>query len=220
VVESLASIVNGDARKALSTLEVAFDLAKSEFITLNDIKEAFQESTLRFDKAGDEHYDTISAFIKSLRGSNADASLYYLARMLQAGEDPLFIARRMVILASEDIGNADPQALVIAVAVFQACERIGLPECQLNLAQGVAYLATAPKSNASYKGLLLAKEEVRKTGNLTIPLHLRNAPTALMKKLFYGKDYKYPHDFPKSNVEQDYLPEGLKNRRFYPKEKA
>lgn len=220
ITKTLAAIVNGDARRALNTLEVAFDLAQGEVVTLEDIKEAFQESTLRFDKAGDEHYDTISAFIKSLRGSDVDASLYYLARMLEAGEDPLFIARRMVILASEDIGNADPQALVLAVAVFQACERVGLPECQLNLAQGVTYLATSPKSNASYKGLLSAQEEVRKTGNLPIPHHLRNAPTPLMKKLGHAKGYKYPHDFLGGKVAQDYLPRDLKKQRFYPKEKA
>lgn len=220
ITRTIAGIVNGDARRALNTLEVAFDLAQGEEITLGDIKEAMQQSTLRFDKAGDEHYDTISAFIKSLRGSDVDAALYYLARMLEAGEDPLFIARRMVILASEDIGNADPQALILAIAVFQACERIGLPECQLNLAQGVTYLATSPKSNSSYKGLLSAQEEVRKTLNLPIPLHLRNASSALMKKMGYGKGYKYPHDFPQVKVKQDYLPESLKNRRFYPKEKA
>lgn len=220
ITRTIAAMVNGDARRALNTLEVAFDLTQGEVVTLADIKEAMQQSTLRFDKAGEEHYDTISAFIKSLRGSDVDASLYYLARMLEAGEDPLFIARRMVILASEDIGNADPQALVLAVAVFQACERVGLPECQLNLAQGVTYLAMSPKSNASYKGLLSAQEEVRKTLNLPIPYHLRNAPTPLMKKLGYAKGYKYPHDFPEGKVEQDYLPQDLKNRRFYPKEKS
>lgn len=192
-----------------------------------------QHKPLIYDKAGEEHYNTISAFIKSLRGSDPDAALYYLARMLEAGEDPRFIARRMVVFASEDIGNADPMAIVVATAVAQAVEFVGLPEAQINLAQGVTYLATAPKSNASYQALLKAKEDVVKTLNLPVPLHLRNLPTQLMstsvegyggssealreggKDLGYGQDYLYPHNFPEAKVQQEYLPASLKGRKYY-----
>ncbi|MBM4402661.1 MAG: hypothetical protein FJ044_05450, partial [Candidatus Cloacimonetes bacterium] len=188
---------------------------KGIILTLEIIQEALQKSALRYDRAGEEHYNTISAFIKSLRGSDPDAALYYLARMLEAGEDPLFIARRMVILASEDIGNADPHALPLSVATFQACERIGLPECQINLAQCVTYLASSPKSNASYAALLRAQKDVQETLNEPIPLHIRNAPTFLMKNLGYGKNYKYAHNYEEGYTPQQYLPDKLKNHHYY-----
>ncbi len=217
--EALVQYSNGDARIALNTLETAANLKKSSQVSsvtlaVADIKQALQ-TNLRYDRAGEEHYNTISAFIKSMRGSDPDAALYYLARMVEAGEDPLFIARRMVVLASEDIGNADPQALPLAVATFQACERIGLPECQINLAHCVTYLATAPKSNASYHGLLQAKKDVAQTLNEPIPLHLRNAPTQLMKDLGYGKNYQYDHNFENHHAGQSFLPEKLRGRRYY-----
>jgi putative ATPase len=215
---------NGDARIALNALEMAIRIAKPDkdgFYHLNKevFLEVLQDRPLIYDKSGEEHYNTISAFIKSMRGSDPDAALYYLARMLKAGEDPRFIARRMVIFASEDIGNADPMALVVAVSVAQAVEFVGLPEAEINLAQGVTYLATAPKSNASYKALLLAKEDLEKTLNIPIPLHLRNAPTQLLKDLGYGKGYLYPHDFPQAKVKQNYLPKELKGKKYYQKEK-
>lgn len=208
----LVQASNGDARVALNTLEVA--ARHTSPINVETVKNVLQ-SKLLYDRAGEEHYNTISAFIKSMRGSDPDAALYYLARMLEAGEDPLFIARRMVIFASEDIGNADPQALSLAVAVFQACERIGLPECQLNLSQGVTYLAAAPKSNASCVALSKAKKDVKETLNEPIPLHIRNAPTPLMKNWGYGKDYKYPHNYERNYVKEEYLPEKLRGRRYY-----
>jgi len=211
---------NGDARVALNALEIAVDTGKPDknglrYIDLKAIEEALQSKALLYDKAGEEHYNVISAFIKSMRGSNPDAALYWLARMIEAGENPRFIARRMVIFASEDVGNADPQALSVATAAAQAVEFVGMPEAQINLAQAATYLASAPKSNASYSGLLAAKEDVKKTLNLPVPLHLRNAPTPLMKDLGYGKDYKYPHNFPGAKVKQEYLPEGLKGKRYY-----
>lgn len=220
-VDILVTYSNGDARKALTTLEVAIDLTKDKKVGKEEVEEALQQSTLRYDKTGDEHYDTISAFIKSLRDSDADAGLYYLARMLEAGEDPIFIARRMVVLASEDIGNADPAALSLSLSVFEACEKIGMPECRINLAQGVTYLACSPKSNASYIGIEQALAEVRKSGNLPIPMHIRNAPTKLMKELGYHKGYKYAHDFPDSVVDQQHLPDQLVGRKYYnpPKQK-
>lgn len=219
----LVSASNGDARIILNALEIAAKTTppKNSLREINEetIKEALQHKALIYDKAGDEHYNVISAFIKSLRGSDPDAAIYWLARMIEAGENPRFIARRMVILASEDIGNADPQALVIATACAQAVEFVGLPEAQINLAQAVVYLAKAPKSNASYMALLSAKEDVKKTLNLPVPLHLRNAPTKLMKGLGYGKDYKYPHDYFQGKVKQEYLPEELKGRVYLKDEK-
>lgn len=211
---------NGDARVALNALEIAVKTTKPDtqgirHINLKIAEESLQRKVLLYDKKGEEHYDVVSAFIKSMRGSDPDAALYWLARMVEAGEDPRFIARRMVIFASEDIGNADPQALSVAVASAQAVEFVGMPEAQINLAQAATYLATAPKSNASYQGLLAAKEDVRKTLNLPVPLHLRNAPTTLMKKLGYGRDYKYPHNFPGAIVKEDYLPEKLKHKKYY-----
>ncbi len=201
----LVQASNGDARIALNTLEVAATHASP--INTETVKNVLQ-SRILYDRAGEEHYNTISAFIKSMRGSDPDAALYYLARMLEAGEDPLFIARRMVIFASEDIGNADPQALPLAVSVFETCERIGLPECRINLAHGVTYLASAPKSRASYSALGKAQKDVKKTGNLPIPLRLRNPVTKLMKKMGYGKNYK-PYS------EESFLPKKLRGRKYY-----
>lgn len=211
-LDFLVRVSNGDARVALNTLEVAATQASP--VTKDVVGNVLQAKIL-YDRAGDEHYNTISAFIKSMRGSDPDAALYYLARMLEAGEDPLFIARRMVIFASEDIGNADPWALNLAVSVFGACERVGLPECQINLAHGVTYLASAPKSNASYSALLNAQKDVKETLNEPIPLHIRNAPTKLMKDLGYGKDYKYPHNFDNHFVREEYLPEKLRGHKYY-----
>jgi putative ATPase len=211
---------NGDARVVLNALEIAAETSKSDdkgirHIDIKTAREVLQSRVLLYDKAGEEHYNVISAFIKSMRGSDPDAALYWLARMIEAGEDPRFIVRRMVIFASEDVGNADPQALSIATAAAQAVEFVGLPEAQINLAQAATYLASAPKSNASYAGLLTAKEDVKKTLNLPVPLHLRNPVTPLMKELGYGKDYKYPHSFPQAKVEQTFLPEELENRKYY-----
>lgn len=208
----------GDARIVLNALEIAAQTVKEEgnkVINQELISQALQHKALIYDKGGEEHYNLISAFIKSLRGSDVDAALYWLARMIEAGEDARFIARRMVILASEDIGNADPMALLVADAAARAVEFVGLPEAQINLAQATVYLAKAPKSNASYKALLAAKEDVKRYLNLPVPLHLRNAPTQLLRELGYGKDYQYPHNFPQGKVEQDYLPEKLKGRRYY-----
>jgi putative ATPase len=176
---------------------------------------ALLQKALRYDKAGEEHYNLISAYIKSLRDSDPDGALYWLARMLEGGEDPKFIARRMVIFASEDISNADPFALVLAVAAFQAVESVGLPEAQINLAHVTTYLATRPKDNASYVGLLEALKDARELGNLAVPMHLRNAVTSLMRDLGYGKGYRYVHDDPSAKKEQHHLPEPLKNKRYY-----
>jgi putative ATPase len=207
---------HGDARAALNALEIAAALArKDKIITLQNAQEALQRKALRYDKAGEEHYNVISAFIKSLRGSDPDAALYWMMRMLEAGEDPLFIARRMVIFAAEDVGNADPRALQLAVAVKDAVHFVGLPEGRIPLAQAAAYLATAPKSNASYKAMLAAAKDVQERGALPVPLHLRNAPTDLMEKLGYGKGYKYAHDFPDHLVEQEHLPKELAGRKYY-----
>ncbi len=184
-------------------------------ITPEIAQEALQHKALSYDKIAEEHYNVISAFIKSLRGSDPDAALYWLARMLEAGEDPLFIARRMVIFASEDIGNADPQALEVAVACFEAVSFVGLPEAQINLAHCATYLACAPKSNASYLALLSAKEDVKRTLNLPVPLHLRNPVTPLVKKMGYGKNYKYPHNYKGHFVKETYFPSELKGRQYY-----
>ena len=184
-------------------------------LEVSHLQEALQRKPLQYDKAGDEHYNVISAFIKSLRGSDPDAALYWMMRMIEAGEDPLFIARRMIIFAAEDIGNADPQALQVAVAAKEAFHFVGLPEGKIPLAQAVTYLATAAKSNASYKAMLAAAEDVDEHGALPVPLHLRNAPTPLMQKLGYGKDYRYPHDFPDHVVAQEHLPAELKERKYY-----
>ena len=208
----------GDCRVALNALENAATLARKgrkNKLEVSHLQEALQRKPLQYDKAGDEHYNVISAFIKSLRGSDPDAALYWMMRMLEAGEDPLFIARRMIIFAAEDIGNADPQALQVAVAAKEAFHFVGLPEGKIPLAQAVTYLATAAKSNASYKAMLAATEDVDEHGALPVPLHLRNAPTPLMQKLGYGKDYRYPHDFPDHVVAQEHLPAELKERKYY-----
>ncbi len=207
---------HGDARAALNALEIAASLAsKGNTITLQHAQEALQRKALRYDKAGEEHYDIISAFIKSLRGSDPDAALYWMMRMLEAGEDPLFIARRMVIFAAEDVGNADPRALQIALSAKDAVHFVGLPEGRIPLAQVTTYLATAPKSNASYKAMLAAARDVESKGALPVPLHLRNAPTTLMKDLGYGQGYKYAHDFPDQVVDQEHLPKELGGSRYY-----
>ncbi len=221
--EALNHIVwaaDGDARTALNNLEAAASLVQEKDpgkkkITQASVEAAFQRKALRYDKQGDEHYDLISALHKSLRGSDPDAALYWLARMLSAGEDPLYVARRMVRFASEDIGNADPQALSVAVAAMQAFQFVGPPEGDLALVQAAIYLATAPKSNALYAGYSRVKETIGKTGSLPVPLHIRNAPTKMMKDLGYGKGYKYAHDFQEACVPQDYLPEKLKDAVFY-----
>jgi len=215
VLSFIAEQAEGDARIALNTLETAARLTTDTIIDLDTVREAVQKKPLLYDKGGEEHYNVISAFIKSMRGSNPDSALYWLARMLEAGEDPLFILRRMVILASEDIGNADPRALQLAIAALQGFQFVGMPEGRLIIAQAVTYLATAPKSNASYIGIDEALAEVRKSGALPVPLHVRNAPTRLMKDLGYHKGYKYAHNFKEGFVEQEYLPEQIAGKKFY-----
>ncbi|GAK55992.1 recombination protein MgsA [Candidatus Vecturithrix granuli] len=220
VFSLLAQHADGDTRIALNQLEMVVLNTEPQAdglreITPETVKNLLGTKALAYDKHGEEHYNVISAFIKSMRGSDPNAAVYYLARMLDAGEDPMFIARRMVILASEDIGNADPQALVIAVAAMQAVHFVGLPEAQLTLSQAVIYLALAPKNNREYKAILAAREDVKQYGALPVPLHLRNAPTRLMKDLGYGKEYRYPHDYEGNWVEQDYLPEALQGKRYY-----
>ncbi len=198
----------GDARKMLNTLDVAVQLLGEEKeITDHIFSEAAQSKTLIYDKKGDYHYDTISAFIKSVRGSDPDAAIYWLAVMLEGGEKPEFIARRLIILASEDIGNADPNGLIIAMSAFQAVHVIGMPEASIILGQITTYLASAPKSNASYEAINQALDYVKKNGSPSVPVHLRNAPTGLMKNLDYGKEYKYPHSHPGHFVNVNYLPE-------------
>ncbi|MBI5656675.1 MAG: replication-associated recombination protein A [Geobacter sp.] len=205
----------GDARIALNTLETASRLARDGHIVLETAREALQKKALLYDQAGEEHYNVISAFIKSMRGSDPDAALYWLARMIEAGEDPIFILRRMVILASEDIGNADPRALQVAVSALQGFQMVGMPEGRIIMAQATTYLATAPKSNASYAGIDAALAEVRASGALPVPLQIRNAPTKLMKELGYHKGYQYAHDFAEGYASQEYLPEKLQGRTFY-----
>jgi putative ATPase len=208
---------DGDARRALNTLEIAAGLlGKNEKeIKIGTVEQALQKKSILYDRAGEEHYNLISAFIKSMRGSDPDAAVYWLARMLEAGEEPLFLARRMVIFASEDVGNADPQAIQVAISAMQAFDFVGMPEGWIPLAQAATYLASAPKSNASYLAYLKAKGDVEKEGYLPTPKHIRNAPTPLMKELGYGKDYKYPHNYEGHVVRQDYLPEKLQGRRYY-----
>jgi putative ATPase len=214
----IAQHAQGDARVALNTLEVTAMLAAQKGTPTLDLalaEEAAQHKALLYDKGGEEHYNVISAFIKSMRGSDPDAAVYWLMRMVEAGEDPLFIARRMVIFAAEDIGNADPHALPLAIAARDAVHFVGMPEARIPMAQAVTYLATAPKSNASYKAMLAAAEDVKKHGPLPVPLHLRNAPTKMMKGLGYGKGYQYAHDYEGAVVEQTHLPDKLKERRYY-----
>jgi len=214
-IKFLAEISGGDARIALDTLEIAAETAGKNGLIDKEIIVNILQRRVPYDKKGEEHYNLISAFIKSVRGSDPDAALYYLARMLEGGEDPIFIARRLVILSSEDIGNADPQAIMVAVACKEAVEFVGMPEGFLPLSQATIYLATAPKSNSAYLAYKEAKRAVKEFPDAPVPLHLRNAPTELMEKLGYGKGYRYPHDYRYSVVNQEYLPEELKGRRFY-----
>jgi putative ATPase len=214
----IAKLANGDARKALNILESAIEAAggtesRRGKITSELIKNIINKPNLLYDKTGEEHYNLISALHKSMRGGQADAAIYYLARMIEAGEDPLYIARRLIRFASEDIGLANNSALMLANAVYEACHKTGLPECGVNLAQGVIYLAKSPKSIAAYTAYEAAKREAETSGNLPVPLHLRNAPTKLMKDLGYAKDYKYTPLQDDSN--QEYLPEKLKGRKFF-----
>ncbi len=214
-IKFLAEISGGDARIALDTLEIAAETAGKNGLIDKEIIVNILQRRVPYDKKGEEHYNLISAFIKSVRGSDPDAALYYLARMLEGGEDPIFIARRLVILSSEDIGNADPQAIMVAVACKEAVEFVGMPEGFLPLSQATIYLATAPKSNSAYLAYKEAKRAVKEFPDAPVPLHLRNAPTELMEKLGYGKGYRYPHDYRYGVVNQEYLPEELKGRRFY-----
>jgi putative ATPase len=214
-LEMLATRSGGDARVALSALERAAERADGAAVDVAEIEDALQRKALDYDRQGDRHYDFVSAWIKATRGSDVDASLYYLAVMLEGGEDPRFIARRMVILASEDVGNADPQALLVADAAARAVDRVGMPECALNLAQAAVYLALAPKSNASYKALGAARAEVRAHGAKTPPDYLRDAHYPGAGKLGRGKGYRYAHDEPGGVSDQPLLPEGLRDRRFY-----
>lgn len=226
VLPQIALLANGDARTALNILDIAAQVDSTERITIAVIEDIVQHRTLMYDKSGDQHYDTISALHKALRGSDPDAGLYWLARMLEAGEDPLYIVRRLVRFASEDVGMADPQALLICMAAQQAVHFVGLPEASLALAQAVVHLATAPKSNALYTAYSRVQEDVQQTRNEPVPLWLRNAPTRLMKEMDYGKDYKYAHDYyeelssedparPPATQLQEYLPDNLKGRRYY-----
>ena len=218
--DRLMLLSGGDARMLLNGLETAIrltpaDASGKKAVTQKEIDEAFQRKSVRYDKGGEEHYNIISAFIKSVRGSDPDGAIYWLARMIEGGEDPKFIARRLVILASEDIGNADPYAITLATACFSAVESIGMPEGRIVLAQATTYLASAPKSNASYLAVEQALEDVRRRPDEAVPLHLRNAPTGLMKELGYGAEYRYSHDHPGSFVEQQYLPDGMTDRVYY-----
>jgi len=224
-LEMLAQRSGGDARVALSALERAVERAsdfgdagttsKSEAVDVAAVEDALQRKALDYDRSGDRHYDFVSAWIKATRGSDVDASLYYLAVMLEGGEDPRFIARRMVILASEDVGNADPQALLVADAAARAVDRVGLPECALNLAQAAVYLALAPKSNASYKALGRARGEVRDNGARTPPDYLRDAHYPGAERLGRGEGYRYAHDEPGAVSDQPLMPPGLEEQRFY-----
>lgn len=207
----------GDARKLLNILELVVEADGTDQVVITDavVAERLQQNPLAYDKGGELHYDIISAFIKSIRGSDPDAALYWLARMIEGGEDPSFIARRLVISASEDIGLANPNALLLANAAFEAVMKIGWPEGRIPLAEATVYLATSPKSNSAYKGINDALQLVRQTGNLPVPLHLRNAHTQLMEELGYGKDYKYAHDYQGHFVEQQFLPDDIRNKRIW-----
>jgi len=214
----LIFVSGGDARRLLNTLEavVVNQIENDEIIITEEvIRNVIQTRMANYDKDGEEHYNIISAFIKSVRGSDPDGALYWLARMIEGGEDPIFIARRLVVLAAEDIGNASPNGLVLAEAAFSAVEKIGMPEARIILAQCTTYLAGAPKSNASYLAIKKAQEYVKSNPDFPVPIHLRNAPTSFMKNLGYGKSYKYPHDFPNDFIPQSYLPDEVKGKQFY-----
>ncbi len=216
--DALLRYSGGDARKLLNILELLYESAPEEGeILINDkiVYEQLQQNPLAYDKDGEMHYDIISAFIKSIRGSDPDAALYWLARMIEGGEDPKFIARRLVISASEDIGLANPNALLLANSAFDAVHKIGWPEGRIPLAEATVYLATSPKSNSAYMGINAALQTVQQTGNLPVPLHLRNAPTKLMAELGYSKGYKYAHDYENHFVEQQFLPDALQQSRFW-----
>jgi len=215
--EALIELAGGDARKLLSLLELVIQANGNKTIKItNDmVFQTVQTSSVLFDKNGDFHYDIVSAFIKSIRGSDPNGAIYWLARMIEAGEDIGFIARRLLILAAEDIGIANPTALVLANSTFQAVTSVGYPEGRILLSECVIYLATSPKSNTAYKAINEAQEKVRQTGNLPIPLHLRNAPTKLMKEIGYGEDYKYAHDYKNQFIEQEFLPEEIKGTTLY-----
>jgi putative ATPase len=215
--EALLQISGGDARKLLNGLEIVVNSSKQNTVEITNefVKHVLQENIALYDKSGDQHYDIASALIKSIRGSDPNAAVYWLARMIEGGEDPKFIARRLLIAASEDIGNANPTALVMANTCFQAVSVIGYPESRIILSQTVVYLATSPKSNASYVAINDAQDLVRKTGNLPVPLHIRNAPTKLMKELGYGKEYQYSHSFDNNFSNQEFLPNEIKNTALY-----
>ena len=221
--EALLRISGGDARKLLNAIELVVSTEQSEHdkivITNENTLKVIQQNLAIYDKSGEMHYDVISAFIKSLRGSDPNASVYWLARMIEAGEDPKFIARRMLILASEDIGNANPNALLLAQSCFDAVNVIGYPECRIILSQTAVYLASSPKSNASYMAINDAQELVRKTGDLPVPLHLRNSPTKLMKDIGYGKNYKYAHSFEDNFADLEFLPDKIKGKKLYDPQK-
>ncbi len=217
---ALITLSGGDARTALTALEVAVNAIPPEsdgsrVVDLPTIEDAMQHRAVRYDKSGEEHYNVISAFIKSMRASDPDGALYWMARMIEGGEDPLFIVRRMVIFAAEDVGLADPQALGIATACQQAVHFVGMPEGYLPMAEACVYLASAPKSNSAYRAYLAAQQDVRNTGALPVPLHLRNAPHPLMSRMGYGNGYMYPHDYPGHIVDQQTRPEGLEDHRYY-----
>ena len=215
--EALMQLSGGDARRLLNLVElVASSLPEDDKTVTNDkVQDIVQSKMALYDKSGEQHYDIISAFIKSLRGSDPNAAVYWLARMIEGGEDPKFIARRMVILSSEDIGNANPNALLLATSCFQAVELIGYPECRIILSQCATYLASSPKSNAAYMAINNAQSLVQKTGDLPVPLPIRNAPTGLMKKMNYGKGYKYAHDYPGNFIDQEFLPEKIAGTKLY-----
>jgi putative ATPase len=215
--EALVAISGGDGRKLLNALEIIVNFKGGKQITITNklVEEAVQKKIALFDKGGEQHYDIISAFIKSIRGSDPNAAVYYLARMIEGGQDPKFIARRLIISASEDIGMANPNALLLANAGFDAVTNIGYPECRIVLSQITIYLATSPKSNASYMAINKAQSHVKQTGDLPIPLSLRNAPTKLMKELDYGKGYKYAHDYPNNFAQQEFLPSEISNSLYY-----
>ena len=214
-LEMIINYANGDARRALNSLEIASSLARDGIITSDDVQEALQKRILLYDKKGEEHFNLISALHKSLRNSDVDASLYWLARMLASGEDPLYIARRVVRFASEDVGLADPQALAMALSAKESYDFLGSPEGELALAQAVVYLASAPKSNRVYAAFTAVTREVEKSPHEPVPLHIRNAVTSLMKDIGYGKDYEYAHDNALSTTDMETLPERLKGRKFY-----
>ena len=214
-IDALIQISSGDARKLLNIFELVIADENEITITNELVLQRIQKNTARYDKTGEQHYDIISAFIKSIRGSDPNAAVYWLARMIEGGEDVKFIARRMLISASEDIGNANPTALILANNTFQAVNVIGNPESRILLSQCAVYLANSPKSNASYLAIKNAQKLVQETGDLSIPLYLRNAPTKLMRDLDYGKNYKYAHDFPDHFVNQEYLPDEIAGTRLY-----